>query len=242
MDVNGVGALVTGASRGLGAALAWELARRGAKVAMVARSGDELARVADEIRAAGGVAHAIVADVGDKESTYRIAGIASALVGPVELLVNNASLLGRVPLVPLLDTECEDLSSVLEVNVVGPFRLAKALLGSMVLRGRGLLVDVTSDASVEAYPTWGAYGLSKAALDHMGRVWAAELDGTGVRVVTVDPGEMNTAMHADAMPDADRTTLADPAQVARRIVEMVVHAESLASGARIVAASWAGAA
>jgi short-subunit dehydrogenase len=242
MDVNGVGALVTGASRGLGAALARELARRGAKVAMVARSGDELARVADEIRAAGGVAHAIVADVGDKESTYRIAGIASALVGPVELLVNNASLLGRVPLVPLLDTECEDLSSVLEVNVVGPFRLAKALLGSMVLRGRGLLVDVTSDASVEAYPTWGAYGLSKAALDHMGRVWAAELDGTGVRVVTVDPGEMNTAMHADAMPDADRTTLADPAQVARRIVEMVVHAESLASGARIVAASWAGAA
>jgi NAD(P)-dependent dehydrogenase (short-subunit alcohol dehydrogenase family) len=241
MQIKDVGVLVTGASRGLGASLARELALAGAKVAMVARSSEPLERVAEEIRAAGGVAHAIAADVGDKESTYRIAGIAAALVGPVEILVNNASLLGRVPLVPLLDTECEDLSRVLEVNLVGPFRLAKALLGSMAVRGRGMLVDITSDASVAAYSTWGAYGVSKAALDHLGRIWAAELEGTGVRVLTVDPGEMNTAMHADAIPEADPATLADPAEVARRIVQMIAGAESIATGARLEASSWAGA-
>ena len=241
MQIKDVGVLVTGASRGLGASLARELALAGAKVAMVARSSEPLERVAEEIRAAGGVAHAIAADVGDKESTYRVAGIAAALVGPVEILVNNASLLGRVPLVPLLDTECEDLSRVLEVNLVGPFRLAKALLGSMAVRGRGMLVDITSDASVAAYSTWGAYGVSKAALDHLGRIWAAELEGTGVRVLTVDPGEMNTAMHADAIPEADPATLADPAEVARRIVQMIAGAESIATGARLEASSWAGA-
>ncbi len=241
MQIKDVGVLVTGASRGLGASLARELALSGAKVAMVARSSEPLERVAEEIRAAGGVAHAIVADVGDKESTYRVAGIAAALVGPVEILINNASLLGRVPLVPLLDTECEDLSRVLEVNLVGPFRLAKALLGSMAVRGRGMLVDITSDASVAAYSTWGAYGVSKAALDHLGRIWAAELEGTGVRILTVDPGEMNTAMHADAIPEADPATLADPAEVARRIVQMIAGAESIATGARLEASSWAGA-
>jgi NAD(P)-dependent dehydrogenase (short-subunit alcohol dehydrogenase family) len=241
MQIKDVGVLVTGASRGLGASLARELALAGAKVAMVARSGEELERVAEEIREAGGVAHAIVADVGDKESTYRVAGIAAALVGPVEILINNASLLGRVPLVSLLDTECEDLSRVLEVNLVGPFRLAKALLGSMTVRGRGMLVDITSDASVAAYATWGAYGVSKAALDHLGRIWASELEGTGVRVLTVDPGEMNTAMHADAIPEADTATLADPAKVARRIVRMIAGAESIATGSRLEASSWAGA-
>ena len=98
-----------------------------------------------------------------------------------------------MPLRLLLDTECEDLERALAVNLVGPFRLTKALAGPMVLRGRGLVVHVSSDAAVEAYPRWGAYGVSKAALDHLGRIWAAELAGTGVRVLTVDPGEMDTA-------------------------------------------------
>jgi NAD(P)-dependent dehydrogenase (short-subunit alcohol dehydrogenase family) len=156
-------------------------------------------------------------------------------VGTVDLLVNNASTLGPVPLRLLLDTDCEDLERALAVNLVGPFRLTKALLGPMVLRGRGLVVDITSDASVEPYPTWGAYGASKAALDHLGRVWAAELEGTGVRLLTVDPGEMNTRMHADAIPDADPATLADPARVAARI-RLLIEQETLApSGARVPA-------
>ncbi len=231
-------ALVTGASRGLGKALAKELARRGARVVLVAREREPLEAVARAIEAAGGVAHALPADVGDKHAIHAIAGAAAALVGPVDLLVHNASTLGKTPLPLLLDTECEDLERVLEVNLVGPFRLTKALAGSMALRRRGLVVHVTSDASVSAYPGWGAYGVSKAALDHLARTWAAELDGTGVRVLSVDPGEMNTRMHADAIPDADPATLADPADVARRIVDLIARADALPNGARVEASRW----
>ena len=98
------------------------------------------------------------------------------------------------------------------------------------------MIDISSDAAVEAYPTWGAYGASKAALDQLGRVWAAELEGTGVRLLTVDPGEMNTRMHADAIPDADPATLADPARVAARIVRLIEQEALAASGARVPAA------
>jgi NAD(P)-dependent dehydrogenase (short-subunit alcohol dehydrogenase family) len=226
MELQGTAALVTGGSRGLGAALGRRLAAAGARVVLVARQAEPLAQVVAEIRAAGGEAHAVVADVAEKEATHAIAGQAAALVGPVELLVNNASTLGPVPLRLLLDTDCEDLERTLAVNLVGPFRLTRAVAGSMALRGQGLIVNVTSDAAVEAYPRWGAYGASKAALEQLGRVWAAELEGTGVSVLTVDPGEMNTRMHAQAMPDADPATLADPAVVAERIVAW------LAGGAR----------
>jgi NAD(P)-dependent dehydrogenase (short-subunit alcohol dehydrogenase family) len=237
MDVRGVGALVTGASRGLGRALARELARRGARVVMVARGGEALDQAVGEIRAAGGEAHPIVADVGDKDAVYAISGIAASLVGPIDVLVNNASELGKVPLVDLLDTECEDFEHVLAVNLVGPFRLTKALAGSMALRGRGLVVNVTSDASVVGYARWGAYAVSKAALDHLGRVWGSELEGTGVRFVTVDPGEMNTAMHAAAIPEADPGALADPAIAATRIADIIARADRIQSGSRLEAAA-----
>ncbi|WP_438012000.1 SDR family NAD(P)-dependent oxidoreductase [Sorangium sp. So ce321] len=230
-------ALVTGASRGLGAALARELARRGAKVVLVARERGPLEAVAAEITAAGGVAHALAADIGDKGQTHAIAGGAAALVGPIDLLVHNASTLGKTPLPILLDTECEDLGRVLEVNVVGPFRLTKVIAGAMALRRRGVVVHISSDAAVNAYPRWGAYGVSKAALDHLSRTWAAELEGTGVAFYAVDPGEMNTRMHAEAIPDADPSTLADPADVARRIAALVARAGEVPSGARVEAAS-----
>jgi NAD(P)-dependent dehydrogenase (short-subunit alcohol dehydrogenase family) len=238
MTIKGAAALVTGASRGLGAALARALAREGARVVLVARGGEELERVAGEIRASGGEAHAVAADVGDKEAVYPLAGTAAALVGPIDILVQSASTLGPLPLPCLLDTACEDLARVLEVNLVGPFRLAKALVGPMVLRGTGLVVNVSSDAAVAAYPRWGAYGVSKAALDHLGRIFAAELTGTGVRFLTVDPGEMDTRMHAEAMPEADRSQLRDPAEVAERIVAIVRAAETIPSGSRLEAMAW----
>jgi NAD(P)-dependent dehydrogenase (short-subunit alcohol dehydrogenase family) len=233
MELKGAGAVVTGAGRGLGAALSKELARAGAKVVLVARGKEDLERVAAAIRAEGGEAHVLAADVGDKRTTYALAGSAAAFVGGVDLVVHNASTLGHAPLRVLLDTDCEALEEALRVNLVGPFRLTKALAGSMVLRGKGAVVLVSSDAAVSAYPSWGAYGVSKAALDHLGRIWDAELEGTGVRVVSFDPGEMHTKMHADAVPDADPATLRDPTVVARSIVASLGRVESLPRGARV---------
>jgi NAD(P)-dependent dehydrogenase (short-subunit alcohol dehydrogenase family) len=239
MNVEGRGALVTGASRGLGRELARVLARQGARVVMVARDEGAIEEAARRIRAEGGDVHALAADVADKEATYRVAGQAQAMAGPIDLLIHNASTLGPLPMPLLFDTACEDFARVLEVNLIGPFRLTKALAGAMALRGDGLVVHVSSDAAVNGYPAWGAYGVSKAALDHLGRVWGAELAGR-VRFFSVDPGEMDTEMHAQAMPDADRATLARPAGVAERIARMIAAAESLAPGARLEAATWGG--
>ena len=142
-------AVITGASRGLGAALARALALRGTRVVLVARGEAALDAVVASIREQGGVAHAIAADVSDKRAVYPLAASAAELVGPIELLVNNASELGPTPLRLLFDTDCETLDHVLAVNVVGPFRLAKALGGSMALRGRGTIVNLSSDAALE---------------------------------------------------------------------------------------------
>ncbi len=232
-------ALITGASRGLGRALARTLALdHGMQVVLVARGQAALDSVVAEIRAAGGVAHAIAADIADKLAIHRIAGEAAALVGDIDILIHAASTLGPTPLRLLLDSECEDFSAVLETNLIGPFRLSKLVLGAMVLRGTGVVLDIGSDAGVEAYPGWGLYGVSKAALDHLTRIWAAELDGTGVRVLAVDPGEMATQMHAEALPDADPTLLALPETVAQTIVAMIGDPIRARSGARLSASSW----
>ncbi len=238
MELRDSAVLITGGSRGLGRALGTELARAGARVVLVARSPNDIHAAAAAIRAEGGNAWAIAADIGDKQAIYSIAGQAAQLAGPIDLLINNASTLGPTPLPLLLDTECEDLEQVLQINLVGPFRLTKVIAGSMALRGHGTIVNISSDAAVEAYERWGAYGASKAALDHMTRIWASELVEFGVRLLAVDPGEMDTAMHADAMPDADPSTLARPQQVARQIVEMVRDAQRAPTGTRLSAPSW----
>lgn len=241
MEIEGKGVLITGASEGLGAALARGFARAGAKVVLFARRQAALDRLVEEIRSEGGQAWAVTGDIGDKQAVHPLAATAAELTGGVEVLIHNASTLGPTPLRLLLDTECEDLERVLQVNLVGPFRLSKLVAGAMAMRGRGLVLQVSSDAAVEAYPRWGAYGLSKAAADHLQRTFAAELEGTGVRFLSVDPGEMDTRMHADAMPDADRSTLARPEAVAARIAEMVRAAERISSGSRLSASSWEGA-
>lgn len=233
-DVRGQATLVTGASRGLGRALSAELARRGARVVMVARGTEALEEAATAVRAAGGDAHAIAGDVADKAAIHPMVALAQDRVGPIDLLIHDASALGPTPLGELAALDCEDLEVVLATNLVGPFRLTKALVGGMVARGRGTVVFVSSDAAVEAYPTWGAYGASKAAADHLARIWAAELDGSGVRVLSIDPGEMDTAMHRAAIPDADPATLARPEDVASAIVDLLERAGSAPSGARVV--------
>jgi NAD(P)-dependent dehydrogenase (short-subunit alcohol dehydrogenase family) len=233
-------ALITGASRGLGRALANRLAERGARVVLAARETGELEAAAGALRARGKTAYALPADVGDKQAIFPLVGQAAALAGPIDVLINNASTLGPTPLRLLLDTDCEELERALAVNLLGPFRLSKAVLGSMLLRDQGVVVNISSDAGVEAYPSWGAYGVTKAALDHLTRVWASELalGDSRVRVFSVDPGEMDTEMHAEAVPDAERATLSRPEDVACRIVEMIEQPTAATSGARLLSTQW----
>lgn len=233
MNVRGKGIIVTGASRGLGEALAREFARRGGRVIGVGRDEATLKSSMRRIREEGGDAHAVVADIADKNAVHGIAAAAAELVGPVEILVHNASTLGPVPLRLLLDTPCEIFEEALAVNLVGPFRLSKIVAGAMAVRGSGLVVHVTSDAAVSPYPKWGAYGISKAALDHMTRIWATELAPFNVEFLSVDPGEMNTKMHADAMPEADPGALSDPKAIAARLADLIERSPRLASGSRV---------
>lgn len=238
LDYTGKSILITGGSRGLGKALALDLAARGARVALIARDQSELDKTVGAVRQSGGVAFGIAADVGAKKSIYPIVGQAAALAGPIDILINNASTLGPVPLRLLADTDCEDFERALQVNTIGPFRLVKAVVGTMALRGAGVIVNVSSDAAVEAYPLWGVYGASKAALNHLTRIAAQEFAGTGVRLFSVDPGEMNTRMHADAIPDADPASLPDPGVVAAKIALMIQHSDRIESGSRLVASTW----
>ena len=215
---------ITGGTSGLGLALAAELVDRGADVAFVART---RGRVEDVARAIPGTI-GIVGDVSRKEDIYPIALQIIGNLGGLDVLVNNASSLGPTPLKPLADTECEEFELALATNVLGPFRLTKALLGALAASARnargGVVVNVTSDAAVSAYPRWGAYGASKAALDHMSRIWNEELASEGIRVLSLDPGDMDTPLHAIAVPDADRSTLKRPETAAREFADAITAA------------------
>jgi NAD(P)-dependent dehydrogenase (short-subunit alcohol dehydrogenase family) len=170
-------------------------------------------------------AHGIVGDVSRKEDIHPIAIQVLGVLDGLDVLVNNASSLGPVPLAPLADTECEDLERAFATNVLGPFRLTKALLGSLAAAAREggapLVVNISSDAAVTPYAGWGAYGASKAALSHLTRIWDAELVAEGIRMVSIDPGDMDTPLHALAIPDADRSSLKNPEQAAAEIVELI---------------------
>jgi NAD(P)-dependent dehydrogenase (short-subunit alcohol dehydrogenase family) len=237
-DFNEKSVLITGGSRGLGQALAYRLAKKGAKVVLVAREKSSLDEAVNLIKQHGGIAFGIVADVGDKESIYPVVGQAAALAGSIDILINNASTLGPVPLRLIADTDCEDFEYTLQTNTIGPFRLIKAVVGPMILRRTGVIVNISSDAAVEAYPSWGVYSASKAALDHLTRIAAVELADTGVCFFSVDPGEMDTQMHADAMPEAARENLPASDEAAEKIVLMIEHSGLIESGARLVASDW----
>jgi NAD(P)-dependent dehydrogenase (short-subunit alcohol dehydrogenase family) len=221
MELRGAAVIVTGASRGLGAALAEELGRAGSRVVLVSRDPEALDAVVGRIRERGGEAHAVVADVSAPDAASRIAGTSGALVGPAEVVIHNAGTLGPVPLAPLADTSDGDFEQALATNLLGPFRLTRALVGSMALRGRGTVVLVSSDAASTAYAGWGAYGVSKAALEHLGRIWDAELSASGVRFLSVDPGEMDTRMHREAAPEADPSSLLRPEDAASKVVDLL---------------------
>ena len=217
-------AVVTGASRGLGAALTEILASRGAHIFAVSKNGPRLEKRISGWKAKGYKVDGYASDVADKSAAIPIASTANEVLGSVNLVVHCAATLGSVPLARLLDTDCEDLERALAVNVVGPFRLTKHLMRAMILQGGGTVVHVTSDAATSAYPTWGPYGASKAAHDHLQRTWAAEVPG--LRFLNFDPGEMDTDMHRAAVPDADRSALRTPSDAAAELIALIEQSRS----------------
>ncbi|MBW8482934.1 SDR family NAD(P)-dependent oxidoreductase [Actinomadura parmotrematis] len=204
-------ALITGASRGLGRALAGALARDGWSLVVDARDGAALAAAAPP------GATAIAGDVADPAHRAALAG-AVAAAGGLDLLVNNAGTLGTVPLPRLADQPLDDLAAAFATNAIAPLALVQAVLPALRERG-GAVLNITSDAAVEGYPGWGGYGAAKAALEQLSRVLAAE--EPGLAVWWADPGEMNTAMLRDAGEDA--AAAPDPAEAAAALLRLVAE-------------------
>jgi NAD(P)-dependent dehydrogenase (short-subunit alcohol dehydrogenase family) len=179
---------------------------------------------------------AVLADVADARDIERFAATALERFGGVDILVNNAAILGPIPTPQLTDAPSSALDEVLQANVLGPLRLTQAVIGGMLLRNRGLVVNVTTDAAVIGFAGLGLYSASKAALDALTRSWSAELQHTHVRVISVDPGDMNTVMHFDADPEANPDDLLRPEDVAERMLPLfagTVPSEDRVEAARL---------
>jgi NAD(P)-dependent dehydrogenase (short-subunit alcohol dehydrogenase family) len=215
-------ALISGASRGLGLAIARLYAERGLRLVLTARDDLALQAAASELARTTEVV-AVAGDVGDPGHARRLVDAGLERFGAIDVLINNASELGPSPLPELERLSTADFAQILRVNVVGPLALIQAVLPGMRLLGAGLIINVTSDAGVQAYPTWGGYGASKAALEQLSRVLAAELEGanTSVRVFVVDPGDMDTAMHRAAEPGVDLSHLPQPDVVAPAFLRLL---------------------
>ena len=208
-------ALITGASRGLGRALATALAERGWRLVVDARGADDLAATAAELSAKTEVI-AVAGDVSDE--AHRKALMDAVDGGRLDLLVNNASLLGPSPQPLLSDYDIDTLKRVYDVNVFGPLQLTQRAL-PLLRASAGHIINVTSDAAVEGYEGWGGYGSSKAAFEQWSKVLAAE--EPAVRVWWLDPGDMNTQMHQEAFPGEDISDRQPPAAVVPAFLALI---------------------
>ncbi|OLS16706.1 MAG: 2-(R)-hydroxypropyl-CoM dehydrogenase [Candidatus Heimdallarchaeota archaeon LC_3] len=211
--------LITGGTAGLGKSLTEQLLKLGAEVAIVARNKSNL----NELKEKYPNLIIISADVSEVDDTHKISGQTIGQLEGIDVLINNASTLGVTPLKLLIDTQCETLEKVIETNLIGPFRLIKAVLPTMLLENSGLIINISSDAAKSSYPQWGSYSISKAALDHLTSVWREELTNSGVQIVSIDPSDMHTAMHLAAIPDADITQLYEPKEVAKDLLHFIAN-------------------
>lgn len=212
-------ALVTGASRGLGLALCRALAGSGWQLVLDGRDPDRLAEAARQLPGGSG-STAVTAVAGDVADPAHRSELAAAIgrIGRLDLLVNNASVLGPSPLVPLAEHPVDALQHVYAVNSVAPLALTQLLLPHL-RRAAGRIVNVSSDAAVEPYPGWGGYGSAKAALDHLTAVLAVELPD--LRVYAFDPGDMATDLHQQAFPGEDISDRPHPGTVVPALLQLV---------------------
>jgi NAD(P)-dependent dehydrogenase (short-subunit alcohol dehydrogenase family) len=208
-------ALITGASLGLGRALAFELARSGWRLTIDARHEDPLARTAQALSKLTAV-RAVPGDIGDADHREQLVAVATA-AGRLSLVINNASDLGGSPLPRLRDLEPAAYERLLRTNVVAPQQVIRAVLP--YLEPHAVIINVTSDAGVDHYQSWGGYGSSKAALDHQTLTWAVE--EPDFTWYSLDPGDMRTAMHQAAYPGEDISDRPEPETVAPIVLALI---------------------
>lgn len=214
-------ALVTGASRGLGNALAGALLAHGWSVVTDARNSAGLEAAALELRSglpAGAELRALTGDVTDADHREALVAVAADL-GGLDLVVNNAGILGPSPQPPLAEYPLDRLREVYEANTIAALGVLQATLPLLRRSSDPRVLNVTSDASIQAYEGWGGYGSSKAALDQLGRVLA--LEEPWLRVWTVDPGDMATQMHQEAFPGEDISDRPSPQSVVGTLVGLI---------------------
>jgi NAD(P)-dependent dehydrogenase (short-subunit alcohol dehydrogenase family) len=230
--LDGKAVLITGSSQGLGLALARAFAGAGARVVLNGRGLAALEAARAELEAAGADVLAVRADASDPAGIARLVEAALARYGRIDVLINNAGILGPSPRPALAEFSAADLAEVFRANVIGPALVTQAVLPHMRAQGGGLIINVTSDAGQTGYPGWGGYGASKAALERLTESWAAELEGTGVRINAVNPGDLNTEMQQLAYPGEDVSDRLDPAAVTGAFLWLASDAAGEITGRR----------
>jgi NAD(P)-dependent dehydrogenase (short-subunit alcohol dehydrogenase family) len=221
-------AVITGISKGLGFALAKELADNGWCIVGCARDAERLRWACLAI---GKDVIGLAGDVADPAFRLQLVETAVRRWGRLDALVNNASTLGPHSLRPILDLEEADLEAILRINLLAPLTLMR-LAHPHLRRAKGLVLNISSDAATVGYPAWGGYGSSKAALDLLSKTAADEWRDDGIRVFAVDPSDMHTDLHLEAVPE-DTEGLADPADVARALVPLFDGSAAYVSGSRL---------
>ena len=229
MELSGKVAMISGGSKGLGAALAKRFAAEGAAVSLCARNAAELESVVGEIEASGGRALGVVADVTSEADMASWVAETRATLGPVDVLVNNASLLGQR--LPIEQYSADVWRQVLDVNLTGAFLFAKAAIPALRETG-GSMIHISSGVGDHGRPLWGAYCASKNGVEALSEMLAGELAADGVRSNAVDPGSMRTEMRAEAYPEEDPGQVPTPAEVADIFVWLASDRSAEVSGQR----------
>lgn len=236
MDLSSEVALITGASRGLGRALALAFGRAGARLVLCARGAEDLKRVADDLTREGVEVEAGAVDVADEESVAALVARAMARFGPITVLINNASILG--PRVPLREHPLEEWRQVLEVNLTGSLIPLMAVLPGMREAGRGSIINVSSGVGNVARRSWGAYAVSKWGLEALSGNLALEEEPAGIRVNVVDPGRLRTAMRRAAYPEEDPMDPTPPEEAVPVFLWLASDGSVGVTGERFNALEW----
>lgn len=230
--------LITGSSKGLGRALAHAYVDAGARVVINARGADALEATQRALEDKGGQVLAVVADATQTGEIARLVQAARERFGRIDVLINNAGILGPSPRPNMADFLAADLAEIFRANVIGPVQVTQAVLPQMLAQGSGTIINVTSDAGQTGFPGWGGYGAAKAALELITESWAAELEGTGVRVNAVNPGDLQTEMHQLAFPGEDISDRLDPFTVTDIFIWLASDAAKNISGQRFDAPAF----